>query len=57
MPEELEIEVSQLIDYPPRLSIFLQHAQSSSAYSIPELQVMGLDIECSLPITSEEHHF
>ena len=51
VPEKRKIAVSQLLDYPPRLAIF---AHNVPGQPLPELQVMGLDIEHSFAITSEE---
>ena len=57
-PEKMRLEVSQLLDYPPRLLIYAQHppqlspsmGNSISSQSLPELQVIGLDMEYTLPL-------
>ena len=51
VPEKRKIAVYQLLDYPPRLAIF---AHNVPGQPLPELQVMGLDIEHSFAIASEE---
>ena len=50
------MEASQILDrdYPPSIQIFVQNAPSESSFDLPEVQVIGLDIECSLPVLSKE---
>ena len=43
LPEVLNVEVSELNDYPPRLSITVRQTDLTSS---PEVQVIGLDREC-----------
>ena len=47
------MKVSQLLDYPPRIQIFIQNAPSEFSFDLPEVQIIGLDIECSLPVLSK----
>ena len=57
MPEWMDIEVSKLADYPPRLSIYVQR-QNASNFISPEVKVKGLDIECCfnlVPVISCEY--
>ena len=59
VPEFMEVDISELVDYPPRLLIYVKPTEcsSSSISSPPEVQVLGLDRECSfkLPILSEKN--
>ena len=51
----MNIAVSELLDYPPRLLIYIKH-QAASNLSSPELEVNGLDRKCCfklLPVSSE----
>lgn len=53
LPEEMNVDVSKLTDYPPRLLIYtIQHANDQSP---PELQVSGLDIQHSFVLPSKFH--
>ena len=50
----MKMEVSQLLDYPPSIQMFVQNAQSEFSFDLPEVKIIGLDIECSLPVLSKE---
>ena len=48
LPELKHFDITKLADYPPRLLIYVQ--QVSADCSIPEVQVLGLDRECSFEL-------
>ena len=50
-----DVDISELIDYPPRLLIYVKQSECCSGDSQPEVQVIGLDRECSfeLPVLGE----
>ena len=48
------MKVSQLLDYPPSIQMFVQNAPSEFNFDLPEVQIIGLDIECSLQVLSKE---
>ena len=50
IPEMLDVNISELVDYPPRLLIYITQTEDCSSFSPPEVQVLGLDRECSLKL-------
>ena len=48
LPELMNVDVTDLADYPPKLLIYMQ--QVSANCSIPKVQVLGLDRECSFEL-------
>ena len=57
IPETLNLDVSELIDYPPRLLISFQTLQTATEPTPPTLQVEGLEVECNfalIPVSGEE---
>lgn len=59
IPEFLNIEVSELTDYPPKFSIHMHqtsdHAHQTSdelGCESPKLLVQGLDIDCSFQLVT-----
>ena len=57
IPETLNLDVSELIDYPPRLLISYQIIQIATELTPPTLQVEGLKVECKFnltPVSGEE---
>ena len=57
IPETLNLDVSELIDYPPRLFISFQTPLTATEFTPPTLQVEGLKVECNfalIPVSSEE---
>lgn len=56
IPEILNIDIGQLVEYPPRLSIAVQ---TTPAFTSPEIQVDGLDRKCGfnlIPIQSKRQY-
>ena len=49
----MKIEVSKLLDYPPRIKINADDTRSQFSFDYPEVQINGLDIKCSLQIFSK----
>ena len=48
LPELKHFDITELADYPPRLLIYVQ--QVSADCSIPEVQVLGLNRDCSFEL-------
>ena len=55
----MDVDISELIDYPPRLLIYVKQTECSSNLTQPEVQVVGLDRECSfeLPVRGENYKY
>ena len=56
IPELMKINVSEFMDYPPRLLVYVKQTESSSIASMnpPELQIIGLDRECTFEVPLSE---
>ena len=56
IPELMQISVSEFMDYPPRLLVYVKQTESSSMASLspPELQIIGLDQECTFEVPLRE---
>ena len=54
LPEALSFDVRDFRAYPPRLMIYVQSTTAPNL-SDPEVQVIGLDVECSfqLPVVGK----
>ena len=52
IPERMNIDVSEFKDYPPRLLIYVKQIEPSfvTSMSPPELQIIGLDRECTFEV-------
>ena len=56
--ERMDMEISQLPDYPPRLLIFVKQLTGLEAYdAVPEIHASGLNkpVSFKLPLTGEEN--
>ena len=55
--ERMDMEISQLPDYPPRLLIFVKQLTAPEAYVVPEVHVSGLNkpVSFKLPLSGEEN--
>ena len=49
----MQINFSELTDYPPRLLIYVKQTEPSCV-SPPELQIIGLDQECTFEVPLRE---
>ena len=56
IPELMQISVSEFMDYPPRLLVYVKQTEPSSMASMspPELQIIGLDRECTFEVPIRE---
>jgi hypothetical protein len=52
IPEILNAEVSEVLDYPPKLFISMQQP-AAPGFTSPEIQIGGLDVECCFSLVPE----
>ena len=50
MPEKMDMELSQFLDYPPRLLIYLERTHSHSSTDPAAVKIVGLDRECTFTL-------
>ena len=46
MPEKMDMDLSQLSDFPTKLQIYVQQTQFHSSTDPAEVKIVGLDREC-----------